>query len=169
MKKFAAGYPERKPLLGMGGAFVFFVSLIPIPAFTGTCSHPCGTPLIAILLGPTIGIALAGISLLLQAAFFAHGGFSTWGANVLSLGFCGCFCGWATFRLARKLGLPIWLAGFITDEPLLEEVRLEPPILTKLFQRAMKRHDSGNGIPVTIEEAAALLTSQKETPWKLPK
>jgi len=57
----------------------------------------------------------------------------------------------------------------LTDEHLLEEARLEPPILTKLFQRAMNRHDSGNGIPVTIEEAAALLASQKETLWKLPK
>jgi cobalt/nickel transport system permease protein len=113
MTKFATDYPERRPLLGMGGAFVFFVSLIPIPAFTGTCSHPCGTPLIAILLGPAIGITLAGISLLLQAAFFAHGGFGTWGANVLALGFCGCFVGWAAFRLARKMRLPLWLAGFV--------------------------------------------------------
>ncbi len=96
----------------MGGALIFFISLIPIPAFTGTCSHPCGTPLIAILLGPSIGIALAGVSLLLQAAFFAHGGFGTWGANVLDLGLFGCLFGWGAFRVARKLGFPLWAAGF---------------------------------------------------------
>ena len=112
MKKFVAEFPEKKPLLGMGGALIFFISLIPIPAFTGTCSHPCGTPLIAILLGPSIGIALAGVSLLLQAAFFAHGGFGTWGANVLGLGFFGCLFGWGAFRIARKMGLPLWAAGF---------------------------------------------------------
>ena len=111
MKKFAAKFPDKKPLIGMGGALIFFVSLIPLPAFTGTCSHPCGTPLIAILLGPAIGIGLAGIALLLQAAFFAHGGFSTWGANVLTLGLAGCVTGWLTFRGARKLGLPLWLSG----------------------------------------------------------
>jgi cobalt/nickel transport system permease protein len=111
MKKFAAKFPEKKPLIGMGGALIFFVSLIPLPAFTGTCSHPCGTPLIAILLGPGIGIVLAGIALLLQAAFFAHGGFSTWGANVFALGAAGCISGWLTFRGARKLGLPLWLSG----------------------------------------------------------
>ena len=111
MKKFAAKFPEKKALIGMGGALIFFVSLIPLPAFTGTCSHPCGTPLIAILLGPSITIALAGIALLLQAAFFAHGGFSTWGANVLTLGLMGSLGGWLTFRGARKLGLPLWLAG----------------------------------------------------------
>jgi cobalt/nickel transport system permease protein len=111
MKKFVRNNPEKMPLLGMGGALIFFVSLIPIPAFTGTCSHPCGTPLIGILLGPVIGFALTGISLLMQAAFFAHGGFSTWGANLVSLGFFGCFFGWGTFRLARRIGLPLWAAG----------------------------------------------------------
>ena len=112
MKKFVSDFPNKKPLLGMGGALIFFISLIPIPAFTGTCSHPCGTPLVGILLGPLIGFALTGVSLLLQAAFFAHGGFGTWGANVVALGFFGCFFGWLVFRLARMIGLPIWAAGF---------------------------------------------------------
>jgi cobalt/nickel transport system permease protein len=111
MKKFAARFPDKKALIGMGGALIFFVSLVPLPAFTGTCSHPCGTPLIAILLGPSIAIALAGIALLLQAAFFAHGGFSTWGANVIALGLFGSLGGWLAFRGARKLGLPLWLSG----------------------------------------------------------
>lgn len=112
MKKFVNEFPEKRPLLGMGGALIFFISLIPIPAFTGTCSHPCGTPLVAILLGPGIGVALAGVSLLMQAAFFAHGGFGTWGANVLALGLFGCLFGWGAFRLARKMGLPLWVSGF---------------------------------------------------------
>jgi cobalt/nickel transport system permease protein len=111
MKTFVKKAPENRPLLGMGTALIFFISLLPIPAFTGTCSHPCGTPLIGILLGPAIGFALTGISLLLQAAFFAHGGFSTWGANVVALGFFGCGFGWGAFRLARTLGLPLWAAG----------------------------------------------------------
>lgn len=111
MKRFIADHPEKKPLLGMGGALIFFLSLIPIPAFTGTCTHPCGAPLIGILMGPLIGGALTGISLLLQAAFFAHGGFGTWGANVVALGFFGCFSGWAVFRLFRRAGAPLWAAG----------------------------------------------------------
>lgn len=110
---FVRKAPENKPLLGMGAALIFFFSLIPIPAFTGTCSHPCGTPLISILLGPSIGIVLTGISLLLQAAFFAHGGFSTWGSNLVALGFFGCFFGWGVFRLMRNLGFPLWAAGFL--------------------------------------------------------
>ncbi len=112
MKKFVSDFPDKRALLGMGGALIFFISLIPLPAFTGTSTHPCGTPLVGILLGPLIGFALTGVSLLLQAAFFAHGGFGTWGANVVALGFFGCFFGWAMFRLACRIGLPIWAAGF---------------------------------------------------------
>ncbi len=112
MNKFVCDFPGKKPLLGMGGALIFFLSLIPIPAFTGTTTHPCGTPLVAILLGPLIGCALTGVSLLLQAAFFAHGGFSTWGANVIALGVFGCFFGWGVFKVFMKIGLPLWAAGF---------------------------------------------------------
>lgn len=111
MTAFVKEHPRRKPLLGMAGAFIFFLSLIPIPAFTGTCSHPCGSPLAGILLGPWIGITLSGLSLLLQAAFFGHGGFSSWGVNLFALGVGGAFTGWLIFRLARRAGLPLWLAG----------------------------------------------------------
>ncbi len=119
MGKFAKAQPERKPLLGMAGAFIFLVSLIPIPAFTGTCSHPCGTPLAGILLGPGIGAAIAALALLLQALFFAHGGLTTLGANTLTLGLLGAGAGWLFYRLGRKLGLPIWgaaaLGGLMGD------------------------------------------------------
>jgi len=111
IKKFHRDFPERRPLIGMGAAIIFFISLIPVPAFTGTTSHPCGTPLVAILLGPRVTFALTGISLLLQAAFFAHGGFGTWGANLIALGLFGATVGWSAFWIARRLGLPIMVAG----------------------------------------------------------
>ncbi|MES2201032.1 MAG: energy-coupling factor ABC transporter permease [candidate division FCPU426 bacterium] len=119
MARFVSEQPERKPLLGMAGAFIFIVSLIPIPAFTGTTSHPCGTPLAGILLGPSIAAALAFLSLLLQASFFAHGGFSSLGANTLTLGLAGAGSAWLAFKLGRKLGMPLWaaagLAGLLGD------------------------------------------------------
>jgi len=113
MKDLASEHPEKKALFGMAGAFIFFLSLIPIPAFTGTTSHPCGSPLVGILLGPWVGIAITGLTLALQAAFFAHGGFSTWGANVITLGVGGAFFGWLSFRIARKAGLSLFVAGAI--------------------------------------------------------
>jgi len=111
MNAFVADHPQKKTLLGMAGAFIFFLSLIPLPAFNGTCSHPCGTPLAGILLGPWIGITLATLSLILQAAFFGHGGFSTLGVNVLALGVAGAGSAWLAFQCARKCGLSIWTAG----------------------------------------------------------
>ena len=111
IRKFQRQFPERRPLIGMGAAIIFFISLIPIPAFTGTTSHPCGTPLVAILLGPRVTFALTGISLLLQAAFFAHGGFGTWGANLMALGLVGGTIGWGAFWVPRRIGLPIVFAG----------------------------------------------------------
>ena len=120
MNRFVKDKPQRKPLLGMAGAFIFFVSLIHLPAFGGlTCSHPCGTPLAGILLGPVVALGLAACSLLLQALFFAHGGLSTLGANTITLGLAGAGSGWLTFKLCRKAGMSLavsaGLAGFVGD------------------------------------------------------
>ncbi len=119
MARFVKEHPSRRPLLGMAAAFIFLVSLIPIPAFTGTTSHPCGTPLAGILLGPGIGAGLACLSLLLQASFFAHGGFSSLGANTINLGLLGAGTAWLAFTGGRRLGMPLWaaagLAGLVGD------------------------------------------------------
>src|SRR5882672_11110700 len=46
--------PFSPPLAAMVGAAVFALSCMPIPVPTArTCSHPCGTRLAAILLGPS--------------------------------------------------------------------------------------------------------------------
>ena len=111
--------PERKPLLALAGAFIFLLSLTPFPAGPGTTTHPCGTPLAAIILGPGPTVVLAALSLFLQAAFFAHGGFSSLGANTLTLGLVGGVTGWFIYRTARKAGLSIFwsgaLAGLLGD------------------------------------------------------
>jgi cobalt/nickel transport system permease protein len=112
MNRFTKDQPQRKPLLGMAGAFIFFVSLIHLPAFGGlTCSHPCGTPLAGILLGPGVALGLAACSLLLQALFFAHGGISTLGANTITLGLMGAGSGWLVFKMGRKAGLSLGVSA----------------------------------------------------------
>jgi type IV secretory pathway VirB4 component len=52
------------------------------------------------------------------------------------------------------------LKKILTDEKLLERSRLEPPLLTRLFQRIMEDTLSENDIPVTIDEAVDILNSQ---------
>jgi cobalt/nickel transport system permease protein len=115
---FIRSYSKRvqglMPLLGLAGAAVFIISCLPIPVpIAGTCSHPCGTPLAAILVGPFISTVLASIALLLQALFLAHGGLSTWGANIMSMGVAGSFAGFGIFYLTRKLNCPLFLAAFL--------------------------------------------------------
>ena len=101
------------PLLGITGAAVFLISCLPIPVpIAGTCSHPCGTPLAAILVGPFISVVLAALSLLIQALFLAHGGFTTWGANIFSMGVVGSFVGFGSFVLFRRLHAPLFFAAF---------------------------------------------------------
>lgn len=104
---------SAKPLLGLMTAAVFIISCMPIPVPTaGTCSHPAGTGIAAILVGPLVSIVIAAVALLIQALFMAHGGLSTWGANVLAMGVAGSCAAWGIFRLARRCGLPLGPAAF---------------------------------------------------------
>ncbi len=101
------------PLFGLAGAATFLISVLPIPVpIAGTCSHPCGTPLAAILVGPFISVVLGALALIIQALFLAHGGISTWGANIVSMAVVGSFVGFGMFVLLRRFNAPIFMAAF---------------------------------------------------------
>ena len=102
-----------KPLVGLMAAVVFIISCMPIPVpSAGTCSHPCGTGIAAILVGPSVSVVIATVALLLQALFLAHGGLSTLGADIVSMGVAGSFTGFFVFRVCRRLGASLAVAGF---------------------------------------------------------
>jgi cobalt/nickel transport system permease protein len=102
-----------KPLVGLMAAVVFVISCMPIPVPTaGTCSHPCGTGIAAILVGPLVSVVISAAALLIQALFLAHGGLSTLGANIVSMGVVGSFAGYFTFRGLRMMGANLGMAGF---------------------------------------------------------
>ena len=74
------GNLHLKPMVGLVGAAVFIISCMPIPVPTaGSCSHPCGTGIAAIFIGPMLTVVVASVALLLQALFLAHGGLTTLG------------------------------------------------------------------------------------------
>jgi len=101
------------PLLGLVGAAIFLISVLPVPVpIAGTSSHPAGTPLAAILVGPLISSGLGAIALLIQALLLAHGGLSTWGANIMSMAVVGSFVAFGTFFLLRRLNVAIVVAAF---------------------------------------------------------
>jgi cobalt/nickel transport system permease protein len=102
-----------KPLVGLMAAVVFIISCMPIPVPTaGTCSHPCGTGIAAILVGPLVSVVISAVALLIQALFLAHGGLSTLGADIVSMGVVGSFAGYFTFRGLRAAGLSLGVAAF---------------------------------------------------------
>ncbi len=114
LKKISRTDLSFKPLVGLLAAFVFIISCMPVPVPTaGTCSHPCGTGLSAILVGPGISILIAAVALLIQALFLAHGGLSTLGANIMAMGVLGSLVGFFTFRILRTFKASLAVAGFL--------------------------------------------------------
>lgn len=113
LKKLSAVDLSFKPLIGLMAAVVFIISCMPIPVPTaGTCSHPCGTGISGIIVGPAISILIAAVALLIQALFLAHGGLSTWGADIVSMGVMGSFAGYLTFKTLRSIKINMAVAGF---------------------------------------------------------
>ena len=97
-------HPETKLLLGASGAFAFVLSALKIPSVTGSCSHPTGTGLGAVLFRPPITAVLGTIVLVFQAVLLAHGGLTTLGANVFSMAIVGPWVAYGAWRLVRRLG-----------------------------------------------------------------
>lgn len=105
--------PELKLLLGVSAAFAFVLTALKLPSVTGSSSHPTGTGLGAVLFGPLAMAPVALVVLLFQALLLAHGGLTTLGANVISLGVVGPLVAFSLFRAARLLRLPQGPAVFL--------------------------------------------------------
>ncbi|TKI06339.1 energy-coupling factor ABC transporter permease [Martelella alba] len=101
-----------KPFLAMVGVAVFVISAMHLPVpVTGSSSHPCGTPLAAIIVGPFATAVISLIVLFFQAIFLGHGGITTIGANTISMGIVGALSGYAVWRGLRACHGPLWLAA----------------------------------------------------------
>ena len=96
--------PENRLLLAASGAVVFVLSAIKLPSFTGSSSHPTGTGLGAVLFRPPVMALIATIVLIFQALLLAHGGLTTLGANVFSMGVVGPWVAWGCWKLAKRFG-----------------------------------------------------------------
>ena len=112
IKKRIDQAPRAKILLAMCGAFAFVLSALKIPSFSGSCSHPTGVGLGAILFGPLTMTVLGLIVLLFQALLLAHGGITTLGANTFSMAVAGPILSWSVYKLLRKVNAPASVAVF---------------------------------------------------------
>ncbi len=105
-------HPQVKLLLAASGAYVFILSALKMPSVTGSCSHPTGTGLAASLFGPAITSVLSAIVLLFQALLLAHGGLTTLGANIVSMGIVGPFIAYWLFHGLKSIGASAAVAIF---------------------------------------------------------
>ena len=124
IKRRRAEDPRAMTLVAMVGAAIFVISCMPVPIpWIGTCSHPCGTGLGALLIGPGPTVVVASIALLLQALLLAHGGLTTLGANIVSMGVVGAFGAYGVFHglpdgsACRCLPRHLWPACSPTGPP----------------------------------------------------
>ena len=119
LKKIIKEKPSARLLLGAAGAFVFVLSALKLPSVTGSCSHPTGTGLGAILFGPSVMSVLGVIVLLFQALLLAHGGLTTLGANAFSMAIVGPWVSYIVWRLVKrftgKMELAVFLAAALGD------------------------------------------------------
>ncbi|MBU3177179.1 energy-coupling factor ABC transporter permease [Clostridium estertheticum] len=104
--------PRLKMLIAMVGAFAFVLSALKIPSVTGSCSHPTGVGLGAILFGPTVMSVLGLIVLIFQALLLAHGGLTTLGANTFSMAVVGPIVSYGVYKLLKKLNVSTSISIF---------------------------------------------------------
>jgi cobalamin biosynthesis protein CbiM len=113
MRKLMKANRDVLPLLAVSGAFIFVLSSLKMPSVTGSCSHPTGTGMGAILFGPWMTSVLSIIVLIYQAIFLAHGGLTTLGANTFSMGIAGPVVGYLVYKGSMKSGINMYIAVFL--------------------------------------------------------
>jgi cobalt/nickel transport system permease protein len=114
LTKIVKKTPEAKPLLALMGAFIFVISALKLPSVAGSSSHPTGSGFAAIFFGPAIAGVLSLIVLIFQALLLAHGGLTTLGANVFSMGIAGPVVGFAIWMLAKRAKVSATVGVFVS-------------------------------------------------------
>jgi len=92
---------KQAPLAGLVAAFVFAVQMLNFPVAAGTSGHLLGGVLAGVLVGPWAGAICITLVLVVQALFFADGGLSALGLNVLNMAVLGGLGGYAIFAVVR--------------------------------------------------------------------
>jgi cobalt/nickel transport system permease protein len=113
LRRVMREHPQARLTLAASGAFTFVISALKMPSVTGSCSHPTGTGLGAVLFGPPVMAILGGIVLLFQALLLAHGGLTTLGANIFSMAIVGPWVSYGLWKLCTSLGLSMAVGVFV--------------------------------------------------------
>ncbi len=91
------------PMAGLVAAFVFSVQMLNFPVAAGTSGHLLGGALAAILVGPFTGALCVAVVLLVQGLFFADGGLTALGINIIDMSLVTVLVGYGVFLLVLRL------------------------------------------------------------------
>lgn len=99
LRRAGRALAERQiPLAGVTAALVFALQMLNFPVLPGVSGHLMGGALAAVLLGPWMGAAVVSVVVIVQALFFADGGVSALGVNVLNIAIITALVAWPVFR-----------------------------------------------------------------------
>lgn len=119
IKKNISDSHKKLVLFALCGAFAFVLSALKIPSVSGSCSHPTGVGLSAILFGPFATSVIGLIVLVFQALLLGHGGLTTLGANTFSMAIVGPLVSFGIYKLCKKtkmnISVAVFLAAFLGD------------------------------------------------------
>lgn len=92
--------PARAALTG---TFIFAAQMVNFPVAAGTSGHLIGAALAAALVGPWTAVLVMSLVVAVQALFFADGGLTALGTNVLLLAVVPVALSWLVMRLGVRL------------------------------------------------------------------
>ena len=113
LRKILKEHPEQKMTVALSGAFIFLISSLKLPSVTGSSAHPTGTGVAVVFYGVGVCAVLSTIVLIFQALLIAHGGFTTLGANCVSMGIIGPLCGLICWKILRKFNVGVFISMFV--------------------------------------------------------
>jgi cobalt/nickel transport system permease protein len=105
-KAEAATAPNRIPLLGVLGAFVFAAQMVNFPVGPGASGHLLGGALLAATIGPWAASITMTAILLIQALVFQDGGILALAANIFNMAVLGIWAAWLPLQFFREAGYP---------------------------------------------------------------
>lgn len=119
VKRIFGEHPEMKLTVAVSAAYMFVLSALKLPSVAGSSSHPTGSGLSTIFYGVGVTSLLASIVLVFQALLLAHGGLTTLGANIFSMGIAGPLVAYAAYRAMQKVNISmtvsVFSAAFLAD------------------------------------------------------
>ena len=110
LRQILREHPDQKMIVALSGAFIFLISSLKLPSVTGSSAHPTGTGIAVVFYGVGVCAVLSTIVLVFQALLIAHGGFTTLGANCVSMGIIGPLVGLLIWKILRRSGAGVFIS-----------------------------------------------------------